>query len=90
MPTTSTPQFITAREAAACIGITKSTMYDWINRGYLPHHRIGRLVRIQRSDLESFIRDTRMNDYAGPRELEAQSRHFAASTNDGSTSSPAR
>jgi excisionase family DNA binding protein len=69
MSTNSFPRFLTAEQAARCVGITKSTMYDWVNRGYIPHHRLGRLVRIQAADLEAFIQGSR---FIGTSEKERQ------------------
>lgn len=66
------PRLITAREAARCIGITKSTFYDWLARGYLPCHRFGRTIRVNTSDLEAYLVRTRMNELATPSILEAQ------------------
>ncbi|MDD5726380.1 MAG: helix-turn-helix domain-containing protein [Patescibacteria group bacterium] len=70
--TKSSPRLITAREAARCVGITKSTFYDWLARGYLPCHRFGRTIRVNTADLQAYLIRTRMNDLATPRILEAQ------------------
>jgi excisionase family DNA binding protein len=72
--TATAPRFLNAREAARCVGISTSTFYDWLARGYLPHHKMGRVIRISADDLEAYIRRTRMNELAGPKELEAQRR----------------
>ncbi len=67
-----TPRLITARDAARCLGITKSTVYDWIARGYLPAHRFSRTIRIRLSDLEEHIERSAINDFATAKELVAQ------------------
>ena len=66
MTTTTTPavvlsatagpgDFLTARQVAETLGIAKTSVYDHIARGDLAHHRVGRLVRIRRHDLDAYI-----------------------------------
>ncbi|MFA5129807.1 MAG: helix-turn-helix domain-containing protein [Patescibacteria group bacterium] len=55
-------EFIKVKDAARRIGIRTETMYDWINRGYVPAHRFGRFVRILASDFEEYLNRTRIND----------------------------
>lgn len=55
MTTNQTPRLLKAQEAATYLGLAKNTVYDWIQRGYLPHHRFGRTVRIDERDLHAFI-----------------------------------
>jgi excisionase family DNA binding protein len=69
---TETPHLLKAADAALCIGITKSTVYDWIARGYIPCHRFGRTIRIDARDLADVIAKARLNDFATERELAAQ------------------
>jgi excisionase family DNA binding protein len=68
----ASPRFLSARDAARCVGISTHTMYDWINRGYFPSHRFGRTVRILASDFQAFLERTRMNELATGVELGAQ------------------
>ncbi|MFA4955312.1 MAG: helix-turn-helix domain-containing protein [Patescibacteria group bacterium] len=71
--TPSIPRLLTAAQAARCLGFTKSTIYDWLARGYLPYHRLGnRLIRISASDLDAFITKSRINEERFPGTLEAQ------------------
>jgi len=58
-PLNTTQPMLTATEAARRLGIGRSTFYDWLARGYTPHHRIGRLVRIHPKDLQNFIDGSR-------------------------------
>lgn len=55
MPKNETPRMLKAAEAARCIGVTQSTVYDWIARGYIPCHRFGRTIRISVDDLEAYL-----------------------------------
>lgn len=48
-------------EASEVLRISKGTLYGWIQRGYLPHYRLGRLVRLSAHDLVLFLeRERRM------------------------------
>lgn len=72
MQPTNKPRFITAHDAARCIGITKSTVYDWIAKGSIPCYRMGRIIRISTADLEAYLAASRMNTLATPKILAAQ------------------
>ena len=72
MISSTTPRLLKAADAARCLGLTKSTVYDWIARGYLPCHRFGRTIRISVQDLEEYLAKSRLNTLATPRILEAQ------------------
>ncbi|MCC7540577.1 MAG: helix-turn-helix domain-containing protein [Deltaproteobacteria bacterium] len=48
-----------ADEAARILRVSKWTIYEWIGRGYFPHYRFGRLVRIRRTDLLARIEQER-------------------------------
>lgn len=52
--------FLTADDVASTLGIAKTSVYDRLSRGDLAYHRIGRLVRIRRNDLDAFITRTRV------------------------------
>lgn len=72
MTPAETPRFLTARDVSRCLGLTKSTVYDWIAHGSLPCHRFGRTIRVAKTDLEAYLARSRMNVLATARELEAQ------------------
>ncbi len=46
---------LTVPEAAALLGIGKTLAYELIDRGELPHRRLGRAVRVPRRELEEWI-----------------------------------
>ncbi len=50
------PEVLTAGEVANYLRISKTTVCRWCNNGKLPAFRIGRGWRIQRGDLEQYIR----------------------------------
>jgi excisionase family DNA binding protein len=61
--TPRTPRLITAKEAANILSIQKSTFYDWLARGYLPCHRMSRVIRVDKADLDEFLANTRRNEF---------------------------
>ena len=55
-------EWLTLDNAAAQLGITKSALYRWLQRGGVPHHRFGRLIRIHRSDFDRFVGSKRSEE----------------------------
>jgi excisionase family DNA binding protein len=53
-------EFMTAEDVGRHLGIAKTSVYDRLARGDLAYHRVGRLVRIRRHDLDAFIARTRV------------------------------
>ena len=52
--------FLTVKQVAALLGVSERTVRRWISPAQPPRerlacYRIGRLVRIRRSDLEEFL-----------------------------------
>ena len=48
-------QFFTIPEVARLLKISKSKIYDLVQRGKIPHIRIGRNVRITESALKQWL-----------------------------------
>ena len=55
-----TDSWMSSKDAAQRIGITSRTLYRFIDEGQIPAYRIGRVIRLQRSDVESFIEQSRV------------------------------
>jgi excisionase family DNA binding protein len=51
----STEEFLTVAEVAARLRLNDQTVRNWIDDGKLPAFRIGRRVRIARSDFDRFV-----------------------------------
>ena len=51
---------MSSKDAAQRIGITPRTLYRFIDEGQIPAYRIGRVIRLQRRDVESFIEQSRV------------------------------
>jgi excisionase family DNA binding protein len=50
-------EFLTVAEVAGLLKLNQQTVRNWIDQGSLPAVRVGRRVRIRRSDLERVIED---------------------------------
>ena len=50
-------EFLTVAEVATLLKLNQQTVRNWIDQGSLPAVRVGRRVRIRRSDLERVIED---------------------------------
>jgi excisionase family DNA binding protein len=65
----SEDEFLTVDEVAKMLRLNPQTVRNFIDRGYLPAFRIGRRVRILRSDLAQFLDQQRTKPLAtGPAE----------------------
>lgn len=49
--------FLTVAEVAELLKLNQQTVRNWIDQGSLPAHRVGRRVRIKRSDLERLLEE---------------------------------
>ena len=47
--------FYTVKELAELFKVTEKTIYRMVDRGELPCHRIGRIKRFSRDDVEAFL-----------------------------------
>jgi excisionase family DNA binding protein len=56
----SNEEFLTVNEVAAILKVNQQTVRNWIDRGELPAIRIGRRVRITRSDFERVLEQSRI------------------------------
>ena len=54
--------FLTVAEVAGILKLNQQTVRNWIDQGSLPALRVGRRVRIRRSDFERILAD----GYTGP------------------------
>ena len=48
-------EFLTVAEVAEILKLNQQTVRNWIDQGSLPAHRVGRRVRIRRSDLDRLL-----------------------------------
>ncbi len=48
-------QWMGTKEACERLGVTLRTLYRFIDEGQLPAYKMGRVIRLQETDLEGFI-----------------------------------
>jgi len=44
-------------EIAGYLGISKDTVYRWITDQHMPAHKIGRLWKFKKSEVDAWVRD---------------------------------
>ncbi|MCR5704008.1 MAG: helix-turn-helix domain-containing protein [Eubacterium sp.] len=52
----SNDNWIGIEEAAQYMGVTKETIRNWIKKTDIPAHKIGKLWKFQKSELEAWIK----------------------------------
>ena len=57
---------LTAQEAAELLKVKKATVYEMIKRGEIPAVKIGKQLRIDRSDLQKKLRGQENREQSGP------------------------
>ena len=48
------------KDACAQLGVTLRTLYRFIDEGQLPAYKMGRVIRLQQSDIDGFIERMRI------------------------------
>jgi excisionase family DNA binding protein len=54
-------KLLTPREIADHLGVQLSTIYQWTHQGFIPHVKMGRLLRFKIQDIEKWIGDRSIN-----------------------------
>jgi excisionase family DNA binding protein len=57
-PTEPEETYLTVAEVAETLKLNQQTVRNWIDQGSLPALRVGRRVRIKRSDFERLLEDS--------------------------------
>jgi excisionase family DNA binding protein len=60
-------RWLSVKEVAQYLGVSRSAIYKWIERHNLPAHKAGRLWKFSRAEVDAWLR----NDQATPRTLSA-------------------
>lgn len=56
-PTNPADEFLTVAEVAGILKLNQQTVRNWIDQGSLPALRVGRRVRIRRSDFQRILEE---------------------------------
>jgi len=49
-------KLLTSQEIADYLGVKLSTIYSWTHLGFIPHIKVGRLVRFKESDVQKWLK----------------------------------
>jgi len=60
-----TKDYLTIDEAAAVAGVSKFTIYNWLEKGYFQVKRAGRAVRIRRTEFEAWLNNRTVEERSG-------------------------
>lgn len=55
MLTHDTERWLSVEEIAAHLGISKETIYRWVEREKIPAHKVGRLWKFKASEVDQWI-----------------------------------
>ena len=53
---TADERWLSVEEIAEHLGVTKDSIYRWIERRGLPAHRVGKLWKFKRSEVDEWVR----------------------------------
>jgi excisionase family DNA binding protein len=51
-----TDRWLSVEEIAEYLGVSKDTVYAWINKRNMPAHRIGRLWKFKSEEIDEWVR----------------------------------
>jgi len=60
MASSSDIEWLSTQEASRRLGITTRTLYRFVDQGDLPAYRMGRVIRLKATDIDSFIEGSRI------------------------------
>jgi len=49
-------RWLSVEEIAAHLGVSKDTIYAWIAKKHMPAHRVGRLWKFQKIEIDAWIK----------------------------------
>ena len=50
-------RWLSVDEIATYLGIKRDTVYKWIERKHMPAHKVGRLWKFRRNEVDQWVRD---------------------------------
>ncbi len=57
---TADTEWLSTQEASRRLGITTRTLYRFVDQGDLPAYRMGRVIRLKATDVDTFIEGSRI------------------------------
>jgi excisionase family DNA binding protein len=56
-----TERLLNVKEVSQTLNVKESTVYDWVSIGFIPHYKIGKLVRFKESEVLKWLEKKRNN-----------------------------
>jgi excisionase family DNA binding protein len=50
-------RWLSVEEIATYLGVSKDTVYNWINKNNMPSHKIGRLWKFKQKEVDDWVRN---------------------------------
>lgn len=63
-----TDRWLSVEDIAEHLGVSKDTVYAWIARRQMPAHKVGRLWKFQRAEVDAWVKAGGANDEASSHE----------------------
>lgn len=54
-----TPEYLTLIELCQWLKVSPATIYDWTHTGFVPHLKLGRLLRFERTAIAAWLEERR-------------------------------
>lgn len=61
MSQNSTERWLSVKEVAAHLGVSKETIYRWIERQIIPCHKIGRQWKFKASEVDKSVEEGKLS-----------------------------
>jgi excisionase family DNA binding protein len=58
----STERWLSVEEIAQHLGVSKESIYRWLERGKIPAHRVGKLWKFQVTEVNEWVRKGEATD----------------------------
>lgn len=52
-----TDRWLSVEEIAEHLGVSKDTVYAWISKRHMPAHKVGRLWKFQKAEVNDWVKD---------------------------------
>ena len=62
MDATATDRWVSVDETAMHLGIKRDTVYKWIDRRNMPAHKVGRLWKFRKEEIDQWVRQGGANE----------------------------
>lgn len=55
-------RWLSVEEAAAYLGVKRNTVYRWIANKHMPAHRVGRLWKFKRTEIDDWVKEEHVTE----------------------------